>query len=302
MRQFELFIDNVPSPINPRIFLFRWFMLFILLVTFSCKKQEPDTVLTTDTEIELPVFEKLSPEQTGVRFENRIRENLSTLENLFDFDYFYNGAGAGVADLNNDGLLDIFFCGNQAPNKLYINKGDFVFEDVSDTAGINRGKQWSNGVAFADVNSDGWLDIYVSQGGPNPRLKRKNLLFLNQQDGTFAEVAEALGLADMGISTQSAFFDYDRDGDLDCIVMNENEYYGADPILLNRLIEENPEAPWFNSSHLYRNDGGTFTDVSREAGIQRPIFGLGLSVSDINADGWPDIYLAVIITCRMPCL
>ena len=239
-----------------------------------------------------PVFEKVPAAQSGILFENRIQENVGTLENLFDFDYFYNGAGAGVADLNNDGLLDIFFCGNQVDNRLYINKGDMVFEDITETAGINQGKQWSNGVTFMDINSDGWLDIYVSQGGPNPRLERKNLLFLNQQDGTFKEVAEALGLADMGISTQSAFFDYDRDGDLDCIVMNENEYYGADPILLKKLISENPEAPYFNSSHLYRNDGGTFTDVSAEAGIQRPIFGLGLSVSDINSDGWPDIYLA----------
>ncbi|MEJ2584392.1 MAG: CRTAC1 family protein, partial [Robiginitalea sp.] len=273
----------------------RWPILLALAsVWISCKDENPtngDTAEVTP-EIAAPVFTKVSPDQSGVRFENRIQENLSTLENLFDFDYFYNGAGAGVADLNNDGLLDIFFCGNQVPNKLFINKGDMVFEDVSDTAGINQGKQWSNGVAFADVNADGWLDIYISQGGPNPRLKRKNLLFLNQQDGTFTEVGEALGLADMGISTQSAFFDYDKDGDLDCIVMNENEYYGADPILLNRLIEQNPEAPWFNSSHLYRNDGETFTDVSKEAGIQRPIFGLGLSVSDINADGWPDIYLA----------
>lgn len=269
--------------------------VIILLIAFGgCKE---DSVIDAnlaerDTGVASPVFIKIPPEQSGVRFENRIQENVSTLENLFDFDYFYNGAGTGVADLNNDGLLDVFFCGNQVPNRLFMNKGGLVFEDVTQSAGINQGKQWSNGVSFVDINSDGWLDIYVSQGGPNPRLNRKNLLFLNQQDGTFQEVAEALGLADMGISTQSAFLDYDRDGDLDCIVMNENEYYGADPILLNRLIEENPEAPYFNSSHLYRNDGGTFKDVSREAGILRPIFGLGLSVSDINADGLPDIYLA----------
>ena len=225
-------------------------------------------------------------------FENNIQEDVSTLENLFDYDYFYNGAGTGVADLNNDGLLDIFFCGNQVDNKLFINKGDLKFEDITATSGINAGKHWSNGVTFVDINSDGWLDIYISQGGPNKRLDRKNLLLLNQKDGTFEEVAEAYGLADMGISTQSAFFDYDGDGDLDCIVMNESEYYGADPILLKRLIQENPDAPFFNSSHLYRNDGDSFTEVSKEAGIQRPIFGLGLSVTDINADGLLDIYLA----------
>lgn len=266
-----------------------------ILMALGCRNsgEEGESLASRDApQPRAPLFEKLPAEQTGVRFENRIQENLTTLENLFDFDYFYNGAGAGVADLNNDGLLDIFFCGNQVGNRLFINKGDLTFEDITETSGVNQGKQWSNGVTFADINSDGWLDIYVSQGGPNPRPQRKNLLFLNQQDGTFKEVAEALGLADMGISTQSAFFDYDRDGDLDCIVMNENEYYGADPILLEKLIAGNPEAPYFNSSHLYRNDGGTFTDVSREAGIQRPIFGLGLAVSDINSDGWPDIYLA----------
>ncbi len=267
-------------------------LIILLLGGLSCKEEDPQTVSVSDTELLPPLFEKVPAAQSNVVFENRIQEDVSTLENLFDFDYFYNGAGTGVADLNNDGLLDIFFCGNQVANRLYINKGNFVFEDVSESAGINQGKQWSNGVAFADINQDGWLDIYVSQGGPNPRPDRKNLLFLNQQDGTFKEVAEAMGLADMGISTQSAFFDYDKDGDLDCVVMNENEYYGADPILLERLIEQNPEAPYFNSSHLYRNDGGSFTDVSREAGIQRPIFGLGLTISDINADGWPDIYLA----------
>ncbi|WP_445381433.1 VCBS repeat-containing protein [Robiginitalea sp. IMCC43444] len=254
------------------------------------KNPAPSVELTSEKSS--AVFVKVPSEESGIKFNNLIREDLSSLENLFNFDYFYNGAGTGVADLNNDGLLDIFFCGNQVPNKLYLNKGNLQFEDVSETAGINEGKQWANGVTFLDVNSDGWLDIYVSQGGPKQRLFRKNLLYVNQQDGTFKEAAEAYGLADMGISTQSAFFDFDRDGDLDCIVMNENEYYGVDPVSLKALLDKNPEAPYFNSSHLYRNDGGTFTDISKEAGIERPIFGLGLSISDINTDGWPDIYIA----------
>ncbi len=269
-------------------------LFYALLLGVSCdnKSQSGEAEVTTGEERPGPIFEKVLPEHSGILFENNIQEDVSTLENLFDYDYFYNGAGTGVADLNNDGLLDIFFCGNQVDNKLFINKGDLKFEDVTAASGINSGKHWSNGVTFVDINSDGWLDIYISQGGPNPRLNRKNLLLLNQKDGTFEEVAEAYGLADMGISTQSAFFDYDRDGDLDCIVMNESEYYGADPILLKRLIEENPEAPFFNSSHLYRNDGDSFTEVSKEAGIQRPIFGLGLSIADINTDGLLDIYMA----------
>ena len=272
----------------------RALLICALLIALSCENKTPagDTTVLSTEENHGPIFEKILPEQSGILFENSIQEDVSTMENLFDFDYFYNGAGTGVADLNNDGLLDVFFCGNQVDNRLFINQGDLKFEDVTAASGINTGKHWSNGVTFADINSDGWLDIYISQGGPNQRLDRKNLLLLNQKDGTFKEVAEAYGLADMGISTQSAFFDYDGDGDLDCIVMNESEYYGADPILLKRLIQENPEAPFFNSSHLYRNDGDSFTEVSKEAGIQRPIFGLGLSVTDINADGLLDIYLA----------
>ncbi|WP_158211917.1 VCBS repeat-containing protein [Robiginitalea sediminis] len=267
--------------------------LTLLLISWGCNpgSSDQDPESTTPNQV-APVFERVDPATSGVTFENRITENVATLENLFNYDYFYNGAGVGMADLNNDGLLDLFFCGNQQPNRLYLNKGDMVFEDISEAAGINHGKQWSNGVTFADVNADGWLDIYVSQGGPNQRLQRKNLLFLNGKDGTFTEAAEALGLADMGISTQSAFLDYDGDGDLDCIVMNENEYYGVDPFQLKELIRRNPEAPYFNSSHLYRNDGGTFTDVTREASIERPIFGLGLLVSDINRDGLTDIYIA----------
>ncbi len=238
------------------------------------------------------IFEKIKPTDSKLLFANTITENVETNENLFNYDYFYNGAGVGVEDINNDGLLDIFFCGNQVPNKLFLNKGNFVFEDISESAGINEGKQWSNGVAFADVNADGWMDIYVSQGGPKTRDQRENLLFINQKNTTFLEKAKEVGLSDQGISTQSAFFDYDKDGDLDCIVMNENEYYGVDPINLYRLVKDNPEAIYFNSSHLYKNNNGVFEDVTKQAGLERPIFGLGLAVSDINDDGWQDIYIA----------
>lgn len=272
--------------------------LFYLLSVFAviACKQKTAEVLDKEKEDRIvekkQIFKKLEANSTGINFENRITENLETLENLFNFDYFYNGAGVGVEDINNDGLLDIFFCGNQVPNRLYLNKGNLQFEDITETAGINQGKVWSNGVAFVDINNDGWMDIYVSQGGPNNRLKRKNLLFINQKNNTFSEMATEYGLADMGISTQSAFFDYDRDGDLDCIVMNENEFYGVDPINLYRMVEGNQEAQYFNSSHFYRNDNGRFVDVTQEVGIQRPIFGLGLAVSDINNDGWLDFYIA----------
>ncbi|MEM9646880.1 MAG: VCBS repeat-containing protein [Bacteroidota bacterium] len=239
-----------------------------------------------------PLFQKLDATETGLDFTNAIQHNVATMENLFDYDYFYNGAGVGLEDLNNDGLLDLVFCGNQVPNRIYINEGGLKFKDITQTSGINTGKHWSNGVTFADVNNDGWVDIYISQGGPKNRDQRKNLLFINQKNETFLESAQDYGLADVGISTQSAFFDFDKDGDLDCVVMNENELYGFDPIRLERYMQANPESTYYNSSHFYRNDGGKFTDVTKQVGIEKPIFGLGLAISDINEDGWMDMYLA----------
>jgi len=253
----------------------------------SSKKETPaDTVKTTT------VFNKVASSYSKLYFENAVAEDVSTMANLFNFDYFYNGAGVGIEDLNNDGLLDIFFCGNQMDNKLYKNNGNLQFEDVSKQAAINVGKIWSNGITFVDINNDSLPDVYISQGGPNTREKRKNLLFINKGDFVFEEKAEEYGLADMGISTQSVFFDFDNDGDLDCLVMNENELYGVDPINLSKIIAENDEAKRFNSSHLYRNDNGTFSDISKESGLERPIYGLGVSVSDFNTDGWLDFYIA----------
>lgn len=273
---------------------FKYFLLLSLCILwYGCNSEAGNASPKTISESESPpLFRKIEADSSNLYFQNTIQENLATKENLFNYDYFYNGAGVGVEDINNDGLLDIFFCGNQVPNKLFVNRGDFVFEDISQSARINEGKNWSNGVTFVDVNGDGWMDIYVSQGGPKSREERRNLLYINQKNETFTESAIDYGLADMGISTQSAFFDYDKDGDLDCIVMNENELYGVDPINLYRLVEANPENQYFNSSHFYSNENGTFVDRTQESGILRPIFGLGLSVSDVNDDGWLDFYIA----------
>ncbi len=271
----------------------RTHLLVFSVLFLTCKPgDDPKTQTDTAEKKEEPLFERVDHSYSGINFSNNLTHNVATRENLFDYDYFYNGAGVGLEDLNNDGLLDVFFCGNQVPNRIYFNQGNFKFSDVTEQAGIDTGKGWSTGVSFADVDQDGWMDIYVSQGGPFPPEERRNLLFINQQDGTFVESAETYGLADTGIGTQSAFFDYDRDGDLDCIVMNENELYGVDPINLFRILEENEDLLYHNSSHLYRNDNGRFTDVTKKAGIERPIFGLGLSVSDIDNDGWLDIYIA----------
>lgn len=273
----------------------RIILLFILpyIFLFGCqenKKGEP-AELENENQNSNTVFQQVESQYSNLYFENNIQENVETLENLFSFDYFYNGAGVGIEDLNNDGLLDVFFCGNQVDNKLYLNEGSLKFKNISLPAGINKGKNWANGITFVDINNDGFKDIYVSQGGPKQRLNRKNLLYINNGDLTFTEQAEAYGLADMGISTQTAFFDFDNDGDLDCVVMNENEIYGVDPINFYKLLK-NDETKYFNSSHLYRNDNGKYTDITKAAGLENPVFGLGLCISDINKDGFLDIYFA----------
>ena len=258
-------------------------IIFLFLLVASCSQPRDRQSFT---------FQEVESASSGIDFVNTVREDVSNRQNLLDFDYFYNGAGVGAADLDGDNLPELFFCGNQVANRLYQNKGELKFEDVTAQAMINVGHQWSNGITFADVNSDGLLDIYVSQGGPYEASQRKNLLFLNQGDLTFSERAEEFGLADQGISTHSAFFDYDQDGDLDCLVMNESELYGRDPATFYRSHLEDPQTYYHSISHLYRNDGGTFTDVTVAAGLAAPTFGLGLAIADINNDGWPDIYLA----------
>ncbi len=259
----------------------RFILLALMVVACTVPKDQSTTV-----------FRIVPSSESGITFANTLKEDVSTLSNLFDFDYFYNGAGVAIGDINNDGLQDIFFTANQVPNRLYLNKGGLKFEDISAKAGINDGKKWSNGAAMADVNADGFLDIYISQGGPNLAEDRKNLLFINNGDLSFTESAETYGLADEAISTQSAFFDYDKDGDLDCVVMNETPLYGYGPVQFHQLLLQNKDAIYESSSHLYENVDGKFKDVTISSGIYKPSFGLGLVVSDINDDGWLDIYMA----------
>ena len=261
----------------------------ITFILFACKKQEdyPSRSAPDPT-----IFTKVTPQQSHIHFTNTLTANVTTKENLLDYDYFYNGSGVAACDLDNDGLPELFFAANQVENKLYHNLGNLKFEDISDKAGINVGKSWANGVTFADINQDGWFDIYVSQGGPYPQERRKNLLYINQQDLTFKEMALEYGLDDAGISTQAAFFDYDKDQDLDCFVMNESELYGFDPVTFQQILTQDPAKYQVSFSHLYENQQGTYVDVSQAAGITAPTFGLGLEIADINADGWLDIYVA----------
>jgi hypothetical protein len=212
--------------------------------------------------------------------------------NVLNYPYFFNGGGVGVGDINNDGLVDVYFSGNQLPNRLYLNKGDFQFEDITEKAGVGAKEGWKTGVTMADINSDGLLDIYVSRSAMGDSTLRKNLLYINNGDLTFSEKADAFGIADNSYSTQASFFDYDKDGDLDLFVLNHSlPQYGGFSKLIGNL--KNKKSKKFGSK-LYKNTNGKYTDASTEARLINNVlsFGLGIAVSDLNADGWPDLYIS----------
>ena len=235
-------------------------------------------------------FVEMSESKTGIDFNNYLEE--SDELNVLNYTYFYNGGGVATGDLNNDGLPDIVFTGNMVRNKIFINKGDMKFEDITSTSGIAANQGWCTGVTLVDINSDGWLDIYICRSADASPERRANLLFINNKDLTFSEQASGYGLADQGYSTQSAFFDYDRDGDLDAVVINHSLKKYTTGVSDNPELrrEENP----FFASKLYRNDGGRFIDVSKSAGIISNVlsFGLGIVVSDFNNDSWPDFFIS----------
>jgi len=235
------------------------------------------------------LFTLLSSAETGVTFENRLKYDRDF--NIYTYRNFYNGGGVAVGDINNDGLPDLYFTANMGPNKLYINKGNLQFEDITEKAGVAGTRAWSTGVSMADVNGDGLQDIYVCNSGNARGDNKQNELFINQGDGTFREMAEAYGLADQGYSTHAVFFDYDKDGDLDCYMLN-NSYQAIGSFNLRK--NERPVRDAAGGDKLYRNDGGRFTDVSEQAGIYGSVigFGLGVTVGDVNRDGWQDIYIS----------
>ena len=239
-----------------------------------------------------PLFSLLSTAETGIDFANMLEEKLE--RNIGLYEYYYNGGGVAIGDVNKDGLEDIFFTGNLLPNRLYLNEGNLKFKDVSKTAGI-QSNRWSTGATMVDINKDGWLDIYVCNSGPYKELEiRTNQLYINQKDGTFSEEAEAYGIADQSKSTQASFFDYDKDGDLDLFVMNHSWFIHETSLSIEDRIKDLSPADYRRQScSLYRNDGsGKFTDITESSGILKLAFGLGLVTSDLNQDGWIDIYVA----------
>ncbi|ASV30583.1 VCBS repeat-containing protein [Maribacter cobaltidurans] len=271
-------------------------LLFLLLLGFSCKKKSSEKNESDQTEDTL--FTLMSPDSTGVNFYNKI-ENQKNF-NIFKYRNFYNGGGVALGDINNDGLTDIYLTGNMVSNRLYLNKGNFQFEDISESAGVMGNKPWSTGVTMADINNDGFLDIYVSNAGNMEGNNHDNDLFINNGDLTFTESAAEYNLAKTGFSTHASFFDYDKDGDLDAYILNNSNIpvsslgYAEQRDVRAQDWEGVPKIFRGAGDMLLRNDNGVFTDVSERAGIYGSLigFGLGVMITDINQDLYPDIYIS----------
>ena len=260
------------------------FLLLYILLFSSCKKKET-------------LFEMVDSEHSGIHFNNQIIETDSL--NVLDISNIYNGGGVGIGDFNKDGLEDVYFTGNKVSNKLYLNKGNFKFQDITEEAKVTGNGKWCRGVSVIDINNDGWLDMYISATLGKDSNARKNLLYINQgadKNGVphFKEMAAEYGLADTSYSTMASFFDYDNDGDLDMyLVVNEIK----DPHIPNIFHPVFKDSAFQNGGRLYRNDWnnllkhGVFTDVSKQAGVSADGYGHNVVVTDINKDGWTDIYV-----------
>ncbi|MCX2718173.1 VCBS repeat-containing protein [Lentiprolixibacter aurantiacus] len=263
---------------------------------YSCSTE--DKSAKKESEEKLTLFKLLSPTKTGVRFINAI-ENQKDF-NIFKYRNFYNGGGVAIGDINNDGLADIYLTGNMEPNRLYLNKGNLTFEDISESAGVMGNKPWSTGVVMVDINADGLLDIYVSNAGNMEGNNHDNDLYINNGDLTFTEKAAEYNLAKTGFSTHASFFDYDKDGDLDAYILNNSNIpvsslgYAEQRQVRAQDWEGVPKIFRGVGDMLLRNDNGKFVDVSEDAGIYGSLigFGLGVMVTDINKDLYPDIYVS----------
>ena len=247
--------------------------VFTILIIYSCNKESTP-------------FEKMSQNVTNIDFANNLYE--TDKFNYFTFPYIYFGGGVAAGDFNNDGLEDLFFIGNMVANKLYLNKGNMEFEDISSSAGIEGDKRWFSGVNVIDINNDGFLDIYCTVAGKDE--PRNNVLYVNNQDNTFTEMASKYGIDDTGHSIHSTFFDYDKDGDLDLYIANyPPTSFKASTDYYKYKIKNHDH---IESDHLYRNDSGRFVDVTKEAGISNFGLTLGIIATDLNNDGYTDVYVS----------
>jgi len=275
----------------------KYITVFLLLMGLvSCKdKEENQTEEERKTET---LFTLLEPEETGVTFINKVANKKNF--NIFKYRNFYNGGGVAIGDINNDGLQDIYLTGNMEPNRLYLNKGDMKFEDISENAGVLGNKPWSTGVVMVDINHDGLLDIYVCNAGNMEGNNHDNDLYINNGDLTFSEKAEEYNLAKTGFTTHASFFDYDKDGDLDAYILNNSNIpvsslgYAEQREVRAQDWEGVPDIFKGVGDMLLRNDNGKFVDVSEDAGIYGSLigFGLGVLVTDFNGDLYPDIYVS----------
>lgn len=242
-----------------------------------------------DRELSLELFSDVTKD-SGILFQN----TLTFTEQLNPYTYrnFYNGAGVAIGDINNDGLLDIYFAGNQVDNKLYLNQGNLVFKDITETAGVACSGVWSTGVTFVDINGDGLLDIYVCKSGNPDAPNRHNELFINNGDLTFTEKSKEYGLDITGLSVQAAFFDYDKDGDLDCYLLtNSIKSVGNYDVIKDQRETPDPQG---GGNKFFINENGKFKDYTEEVGIYRSAigFGLGITLGDFNNDSWTDIFIS----------
>ena len=268
----------------------RIILFFISLFFFTnCSKE--------NLENKDALFSKLDASQTGINFLNEVKNGADM--NIFKYRNFYNGGGVAIGDINNDGLSDVYFTSNLGTNKLYLNKGNFKFQDISKNAGVEGNKSWSTGVVMVDLNGDGLLDIYVCNAGNNINSIRKSQLFINNGNLTFTDKAEQYNLADTGITTHAAFFDYDKDGDLDVYILN-NSFIPVSSLNYSNKRDlrdkdwDVAEILKGGGDKLMRNDNGKFVDVSQASGIYGSLigFGLGVTVGDVNEDLYPDIYIS----------
>ncbi|CAZ98832.1 VCBS repeat-containing protein [Zobellia galactanivorans] len=264
-------------------------ILFVALF-FGCKKEKRGDTVTLSNKIEKKetLFELVHPDSSGIKFKNHVEENLKNY--VVHFNYVYNGGGVAIGDINNDGLSDIYFSSNEESNKLYLNKGNFKFEDITESAGVGGGEGWHTGINMIDINHDGFLDIYICRGGfEDTDTERKNLLYINDGNMKFSEQAEKYGLADKGFSVQAVFFDMDNDNDLDMYLTNRPELFFQTVEELNKGERENND---LYRDKLFLNENNTFREIGLKAGIVNNYgYGLGVSTLDANNDGLTDIYV-----------